>query len=104
MARLKELEPVVEDILRKYPATRSDDFLLYTVTAITLNEDVNYYQFTTVMKRHKEFGIPPFESVTRCRRKLQAKYSELAATRGMEEIRDEEEKDYRAYAKDKENN
>ena len=101
MARLKELEPTVEHILREYPATRSDDFLLYTIVAITLNEDVNYYQFTTVMKRHKEFGIPPFESVTRCRRKLQAKYAELAGTRGIEELRDEEEKDYRAYAKDK---
>ena len=104
MARLKELEPVVESVLREYPKTTSYDFLLYTVVAITLNEDVSYYQFTTVMKRHKEFGIPPFESVTRCRRKLQAKYSELAGTQGIEELRDEEEQDYRAYAKDKENN
>ncbi len=101
MARLKELEPVVEKVLREVPPTRNDDFLLYTVVAVTLNEDVNYYMFSQAMRRHSQLGLPPFESVTRCRRKLQAKFSELAASDKTEDARDEEEKDYRAYAKDK---
>lgn len=103
MAKLKQLEPVVESILREFPKTRDDDFKLYAVVAISLNEDVGYTNFTTVMKKHKEFGIPPFESVTRCRRKLQAEYPELASSDAIEEFRAEEEKDYRAYAKGEKN-
>ena len=101
MARLKELEPTVKSVLEEFPETRNDDFLLYTVVAVSLNEDVNYYSFTRAMQLHKKLGIPPFESVTRCRRKLQAKFPELAASDAVQDIRNENISEYMSYAKSK---
>ena len=99
MARLKELEPIVKSTLEEFPETRNDDFLLYTVVAVSLNEDINYHSFTYAMRKHKELGIPPFESVTRCRRKLQAKFPNLAASDAVQNIRDENISEYVRYAK-----
>ena len=56
--------------------------------------------FPTVLSNHSKLGLPPFESVSRCRRKLQSMHEDLRASKTVEEMRAEEEQDYRAYAKE----
>lgn len=98
MSRLKKLEPIVEISLRKGTRTRTDDFILYLdVIDNFIDTDMT---IRGVLEHHKELGLPSFESVTRCRRKLCEKYPELKVEK-MEEIRNEETKEYVDYARDK---
>ena len=53
-----------------------------------------------VMTQYKYLGLPSFESVCRIRRKLQAKYPELAGNSHVRRVRAKGEKDYRNYAKE----
>ena len=52
------------------------------------------------MEQYKYLGLPSFESVGRTRRKLQAKYPELAGNARVRRLRAEGEKAYRKYAKE----
>ena len=52
------------------------------------------------MTQHKYLGLPSYESVSRTRRKLQAKYPELAGSRPAQKRRATGEKAYRKYAKE----
>lgn len=79
MSKLSKLEPVVKKVLTEYKATRSDDFkLVYAVY-----RELDFFHttkelFCEIMLNHKLYNLPPFESITRCRRKLQKDYPELA--------------------------
>ncbi len=53
-----------------------------------------------IMTQHKYLGLPSFESVSRTRRKLQARYPELAGSRPVQKMRATGEKAYRRYAKE----
>ena len=52
------------------------------------------------MAQYKYLGLPSFESVSRTRRKLQARYPELAGSRPVQKMRATGEKAYRRYAKE----
>ncbi len=53
-----------------------------------------------IMTQHKYLGLPSFESVSRTRRKLQAKPPRtLAGSRPVQKLRATGEKAYRKYAK-----
>lgn len=79
MSKLNKLEPVVKQVLTEYEETRSDDFkLIYAVY-----RELDFFHttrelFYEIMMNHKLYNLPPFESITRCRRKLQKDYPELA--------------------------
>lgn len=95
--KLKKLEPVVETALRENPITRVDDFVLYlSIIKNVIDTDMT---IEGCLLNHTVLGLPPFESVTRCRRKLCEKYPELKNA-AMEEIRSNVEQEYRAYAND----
>ena len=47
----------------------------------------------------KEVGLPPFESVSRARRKLQEKYPELRATKTTEYARAIKQIEFEDYSK-----
>lgn len=81
--RLYQLDKVVEDILRKYEETRDDDFslILYVYTDLKL---LNYYDLIGKLQTAKVKGFPPFESITRCRRKVQKRFPELANKKTVE--------------------
>lgn len=55
---------------------------------------------SSVLTQHKYLGLPSFESVSRTRRKLQARYPELAGSRPVQKMRATGEKAYRRYAKE----
>lgn len=76
MRKLKRLEEIVEEILKDDKLSRKDDcYLIFKVVSKLYPNDVEK-KFKTVMFNAKEKGIS-FESITRCRRKIQEKYPEL---------------------------
>jgi hypothetical protein len=48
----------------------------------------------------KALGFPEFDSVSRARRKVQAKYPELQSVARIEKMRASREKQFRKYAKE----
>lgn len=100
MAKFNKLEPIVKEVLEEDAMAREDDFTLLFDVYYKLNEEVMDYTFSQVMLAHKILGLPSFESITRCRRKLQATYEHLQAPKKMKDIRLNETSDYIDYAID----
>ena len=86
MRNLKTIEKKVRAVLEK-----NEDACLKDAGAMPLAE---------IMTQHKYLGLPSFESVSRTRRKLQARYPELAGSRPVQKMRATGEKAYRRYAKE----
>ena len=94
VARLRNLEKVVEGILRKSDLAREDDcYLILEVIREMYPFEVGK-TFAQVMFSAKSKGIS-FESITRCRRKLQKEYPELKSR----EI--DEQNEYIQYSREK---
>lgn len=100
MKNLKTIESKVKAILQKNEDARNDDMTLYLIVCITCLKDAGAMSFAEVMEQYKYLGLPSFESVGRTRRKLQAKYPELAGNTRVRRLRAEGEKAYRKYAKE----
>lgn len=100
----KKIEPIVENLLRLYPKTREDDFYLIGSVYITLAPEIKNKTFLNIIKNHQYYGLPSFASITRSRRKLQAKYQDLASAE-TGKIREKEELEYfKHYRANKKNN
>ena len=96
MERLTKMQDKVEFILRKYPKTRDDDRLLIgAVYAHFYDVPVGAVSFKDVLLNEK---LPSFETIGRCRRKLQAEDEDLRGTKAKEKERLEAQKDFIAYA------
>ena len=95
MKKLKGLEPIVKEALQNNQATRKDDFIL------VLEVYKNYIPLDTpinvALQRHKFWGLPPFASIIRVRRKLQLMDSSLCDAATLEK-RADAETDFRDYA------
>lgn len=91
---LKTTEQIVKDILEKHPNTRDDDFKLYAwvlyYNGINIDQSVRHFLGTA-----KQNGVPPFATVTKCRRTLQGVYPQLMGTN--KEARAEAQGAYRTY-------
>ena len=95
MARINTIHNKVKRILEDKPQTRSDDWLLILeVWKGYINTDI---PVETLLTQHIELGVPNFESIRRCRQKIQADNPHLA-NEAMRAIRNEEESEYRQYA------
>lgn len=98
MSKLGKIEPIVKKVLTEYEDTRNDDFkLIYAVY-----RELNFYHttkelFCELMLNHNLYNLPPFETITRIRRKLQKDYPELANEK-TKEARLNETMDYIDYA------
>ena len=100
MSNLKTIESKVKPILEKDEEARNDDMTLYLKVCNSYLKDTGAMPFAEVMLQYKFLGLPSFESVGRTRRKLQAKYPELAGNVRVRRLRTEGEKAYRKYAKE----
>lgn len=101
MNKLYKVEELVEKVLREYPDSRNDNFILIYRVYREINEDLVLRElFFQVMLYHKEYELPSFESITRARRKLQNKYPELKPTKEVQELRDKEEMTFFDYGVD----
>lgn len=83
MGKLRKVSQMVREVLENYPDTRSDDrLLIYTIYR-------NYYgivndKFVNVIMRH---DLPNFESIRRCRQKIQEECEELRGDKQVEKVR-----------------
>lgn len=99
---------LVRSILEALPQTRDDDYLLWlNVLEISaaVDFDVTFSRRTTLhdfLADAKFSKYPHFETVSRARRKLQAKFPELKATEETRKMRAALERQYRDYAMEKE--
>lgn len=99
MAKLYTTEKLVLEVLEETPATRSDDYvLMYYVCLKVCPESISSLPFGAAMLFHKLHNIPNWETVTRCRRKIQEKRPDLVSPEAAKK-RHKEEAEYREYAK-----
>lgn len=97
---LYKLEDVVKDVLTNFEETRADDFhLIYSVYRELDFVHTTRELFHEIMLNHKEYGLPPFESITRARRKIQKNHPELA-NKKVQVARYNETSEYIDYAID----
>lgn len=102
--KLYKVEDLVMESLQQYPETRTDDFLLILRVYALSNKAVKHScyneTFAAVLLNHKELNLISFESITRCRRKLQVMYPELQAPKEIQIFRTNETATYIEYALD----
>lgn len=88
----------VKDIMVKYPSSRDDDYLLYSIYLHMNGYVKSDERFFDVFPKAKERGLPSYEGITRARRKVQEKEPSL---RGKNyEKRHKEEEEYHDYYRD----
>lgn len=94
---LRETENIVYEVLSKNKRARKDDFILYGAVikrqGVDLNQSV--LEFLAYAKERK---MPSFETVSRCRRKLQAQNEDLVDL-DTKEIRMEQEQEFLRYVR-----
>lgn len=99
MAQLKSMEKIVYEVLNFSPLARKDDYVLMWLVCEKLTPDLCNKPFGDVMYNHKDFKLPNWETVTRCRRKLQEKHPELRNPKTAT-YREVERRDYVAYSRE----
>ena len=97
MSKLHTMEKIVLEVLEEHPQTRQDDYILMLKVCEKTNPKILDCTFKLAMKLH-HFQMPNWETVTRCRRKIQAKRPDLVAPVTARKRRKQEE-EYRKYAK-----
>lgn len=98
MAKLHTMEKVVLNVLEKSPAARSDDYVLMWLVCNELKPELVEKPFADVLYHHKSWGLPNWETVTRCRRKIQRNRPDLVVEVTSRKRR-KEEAEYREYAR-----
>lgn len=98
MAKLHTMETLVLEILEQSPAARSDDCVLMWLVCDKTKPEIVEKPFADVLYNHKSLGLPNWETVTRCRRKIQEKRPDLVPAETARKRRKEEE-EYREYAR-----
>lgn len=73
---IKGTEEVVLELLEENKKLRADDFYLYCAVIKRLGVDTGK-PFKEVMINHKQLKLPSFETVSRCRRKIQEQRQDL---------------------------
>lgn len=101
-----KLEDEIKQILIDDQDARNDDMYLYWLYCLKKFKANNepmlglcFEQIFSVGAYKEKFNIRSFETVSRCRRKIQAECQELASDRTIEKLRKEQEKDFKEYAR-----
>lgn len=95
---MRNVEDKVRDVLEKFPETRSDDYLLVGFTwAIHYGIDPSK-SIAEVFRHHEKYKLPGWDSIRRCRQKIQEREPSLRADKQTEDIRLNKQKDYIAYS------
>lgn len=97
MAKILTIHQMVERILRDYPGTRDDDRELIK-TLYGKYYGVDYYKPWGAVIKDK--NLPSFESIRRCRQKLQEQIEDLRGSKKSEEARLDKQEEYLEYARE----
>lgn len=100
MGSFKKIQDIVEIILKEEPETRDDDMLLYYMycTKYGFLGSNNFYKIFEDKEYRSTLGISVFETISRCRRKLQAENPSLKSSQETQYQRLEQEKKFEEYA------
>lgn len=96
---IKTTDALVKSILAEYPKARNSDNYLYIRVVKALNPQACDRPFEMVLSNLMDLGLPCFETVSRCRRKLQAEHPELWSDAQIKKYRENAEKDFEDYAR-----
>ena len=97
MKKLKGLEPIVKEALVNVPAARKDDFkLVLEVYKNFIPVDTTLFN---ALENHKLWGLPPFASIIRVRRKLQTMDPSLCDAATVNK-RADAEADFKEYSRE----
>lgn len=99
MSRISKYENLVLCILLDKEEARADDKYLYYWV---LREEGFSTHISIENYLLGNSSYPNYDSITRCRRKLQEKYPELRPAKNEQIRREEAEEDFRAYARGEE--
>lgn len=97
--KIDNVEKLVKQALERNKSAREDDHLLYIEVVYIIDPGLVNVNFMMNFKNARQLGLPPFESVSRARRKLQEKYPELRATSKVENARKEKQMEFEEYSK-----
>ena len=105
--KLVKLEDEVESILNDNPKTRGDDMALYSVYAYRKlkgkTDGLSMMRGFLLLFSDKRYrvtnGVAPFESVSRCRRKVQSRREDLRPTEEQVRERAEAIAEFKKYAR-----
>lgn len=93
------VEKAIEPILANDPFTRADDMLLYLEYLRRIGAAGDLTAVLSDRKYRIAYGIAPYDTVSRVRRKLQGKYEDLRPNKAFIKLRRENEKEFRKYAR-----
>lgn len=99
MSKLYRYNDLVKQQLESNPATRNNDALLYCRVCEQINGGATCNPFWYVLENLKEFELPSFETISRCRRKLQHDFPELAANAAVTYFRKTKQEEFRDFAR-----
>lgn len=98
--RLGKIKEVVLDILETTPAARDDDMVLYALACKKFNPHIDLSgSFSFVLINHECFSIPNYDSVGRCRRKIQAERPDLQSSEEAKRVKAERIAEYREFSR-----
>ncbi len=97
MTKLKTIHQMVEEILRDYPGARDDDRELIKAL-YGKYYGIDYYKPWGSVIKNK--SLPSFESIRRCRQKIQEHNEDLRGSKKAEDARLEKQEEYIEYAKE----
>lgn len=94
--QIKKTKDIVKEMLETIPRTRDDDAILVCMVFDKLGKNWRL-PFADIMLEVSKGRLPSFETITRCRRKIQEEFPELRGT--IQEQRNELQEDYKNLAK-----
>lgn len=99
MKEIKKIEERVLEILQAYPDSRSNDFVLFARYIKRFNPELEHVGIVYALMEAKRIKTPNYESVTRCRRRIQETHPELRAPKNICGKRADREEFFREYSK-----
>lgn len=100
MPRASKYEPIVTRILNDVPNTRRNDMLLYSYVSEELTHfNVHRMALSAVAMEIQNGELPPYETISRVRRKIQAKHPELKPSEAVQIGRSLNQDDMVMYAR-----
>lgn len=97
MDKLERINNVVTRILVIDPETRDDDNKLYLAVIEDVMPNGTQKSIEDIFLNMKKYKIPPFESVSRARRKVQELRKDLRGTGETQDARKQEEFNFWNY-------
>lgn len=101
---LKQLKEIVIETLKQGEKFRESDDHLYLAVCIKIFSKASYRNITEMsvgefFRNRKEYGLPTFESVSRCRRKAQEEHPDLKPCEKIQKARIKREEEFYNWSK-----